>query len=101
MSTPLQAQEVGDPPAPAEAMAAYRAVDAWVREWSVGKVETFRPDEAQVPRCMAASVTLRLAGEVIGRGVETAKDEAARATIVADATRAAIRDAEPKLAVPR
>jgi hypothetical protein len=98
---PLRAQEVGDPPSPDEAMTAYRAVDGWVREWHVGKVAVFRDEDVKVPLCPAAMVTLRLGGEVIGRGIEVAANDAARVSIVAEATRAALADAEPKLGVPR
>lgn len=106
---PARAQEPGEPPAPAEAMTAYRAVDNWVREWKVSPPAAAannepganQPAPANLPACQAASITLRLAGEVIARGVEVATDDASRATVIARAAAAALKEAEPKLSIPR
>ncbi len=92
------AQEVGDPPAPEAAMAAYRTVDAWVREW---KVADAKQGELALPSCDAASITLRLAGETIARGVEVATTPESRASVIAAAAKAALKEAEPKLGIPR
>lgn len=81
------AAEVGQPPSPDVSMKAYRAVEDWVRGWKVG-------DEA-APVCAAASVTLRMDGEVFGRGVAMGDK------CIAAATKQAMAEAEPKLGVPR
>lgn len=106
---PARAQEPGEPPAPAEAMTAYRAVDNWVREWKVSPPAAAannepganQPAPANLPACQAASITLRLAGEVIARGVEVATDDASRAKVIERAAAAALKEAEPKLSIPR
>ncbi len=81
------AAEVGQAPSPDVSMKAYRAVDEWVRGWKVG--------EEAVPECVAASVTLRMDGEVMGRGVAMGE------RCLAAATKQAIGEAEPKLGAPR
>lgn len=96
-------------PSAAETLAAYRVVERWVRVWSV-PVEAMRAegDEAEavrgVPRVVGACVTLRLGGEVIGRG--TAWSPGAVGTGVGDrrvlalATAAAMHGAEGRLRLP-
>lgn len=81
------AAEVGQPPSPDVSMKAYRAVEDWVRGWKVG--------EEAVPECVAASVTLRMDGEVMGRGVAMGE------TCLAMATKQAMGESEPKLGAPR
>lgn len=81
------AAEIGQPPSPDVSMKAYRAVDDWVRGWKVG-------DEGVSP-CVAASVTLRMDGEVLGRGVAMGE------RCLAAATSQAMAEAEPKLGAPR
>lgn len=58
-----------DLPSAADTMSAYRAVDAWVREGGA-------PSDAQPidpPGTEGASITLRLGGQVIGRGASMSK----------------------------
>lgn len=100
-------------PAPAQAMAAYHDVEAWVRAWEVPAAPDAAPQPSTPPAGRpqsapsAVCVTLRLNGELIGRGVAVspalaggdagaaANDDALRA-----AARAAITQAAPRLRVP-
>lgn len=68
--------EQGDaaPPAPARAMEVWAIVDGWVR---AGEVPA--PDAQSTPG--GGAVTLRLAGQIVGRGADT--DSLARAAIAA------------------
>ena len=82
-----------DPPAPDAAMRAFKAVDSWVRAWKV-------PDTGGEP-CLAASVILRMDGQVMGKGMAVAAADKDRAVILTWAARQALAEAEPKLGVPR
>lgn len=53
------------PPSPQEAMRAFGAVEDWLRSWSVP--ETW---EANGVDASGAAVTIRLAGQVVGRGAD-------------------------------
>ncbi len=75
---------------PAAAMAAFRLVSGWVREWSVP--ETAPADQRPVP---AVLVTLRLDGEIVGRGLDAGGD----AATLWRATRAALAEASGRLPV--
>lgn len=81
------AAEVGEAPSPDVSMKAYRAVEDWVRAWKVG--------EEVAPACVAASVTLRMDGEVFGRGVAMGDK------CIGAATKLAMVEAEPKFGVVR
>lgn len=90
--TPLAAAQHAPPP-PAEVMSAYRALDAWVREWQV-------PEEAQPIDPSGASgacVTIRLSGEVLGRAWDMASDGQS----VWRAARRAMMEATQRAPVPR
>lgn len=75
---------------PAEAMAVFRVISAWIREWSVP--DAAPADQRPVP---AALVTLRLGGEIVGRGLDAGGD----AGTVWRATRAAVAEASGRLPV--
>ena len=81
-------------------MAAFRAVEAWVRAW---KVPTLTDAPALAPTT-GACVTLRLNGEVIGRGEAVSSALAAHAAdqtdLVRRAAAEAIEQATPRLSVP-
>jgi hypothetical protein len=81
------------PPGPAEAMAAYKLVDGWVRSASVPEP----PDAASIPRVMGAAVVLRQDGEIVGRGVDMTTDGLA----LWRASRAAWAEASGRLGVQR
>ncbi len=57
------AQPDNAPPRPADAMLIYGLVDRWIRQWNVPETP---PD--YLPAVHGACVTLRLEGEIIGRG---------------------------------
>lgn len=93
---PLRAQpDPVDPPEAGPAIAAFNQVESMVREWRTAD------DGPAFPSCRAASITLRLGGEVVGRAAEVAQTEEARAGVVLAALRAALADAEPRLRIPR
>ncbi len=63
----LQVEEAR-PPSPAEAMRTWQEVEGWIRSWRLP------PDAAGFP-ASAACVTLRLNGEVVGRGEDFRGDD--------------------------
>lgn len=84
------------PPLPDQTMRIYRSVESWIRAWQVPTKGL--ADAADTPRDSAirgACVTLRFAGEVVGRGESIVGDD-----VVATATRAAMTAAESKLPIP-
>jgi hypothetical protein len=83
-----------DPPDPMATMAAYQAVDRWIRQWGID-------DDARLPAARAASIILRLDGEVIARGIDVSHRSEGDASVTALAARAALREAESRLAIPR
>ncbi len=74
------------PPDPMVAMKAYQALDAWVRGWTIG-------ERGGLPSARAAAVTLRLDGEIIGRGLDVAVRPEGDAAVTALAAEAALREA--------
>ena len=78
------------PPSPAEAMDVYRTIEPWVRGWAV-------PDDDALVEVPAASVTLRLAGRIIGRGNDTTGDD----RTIARAVRSALAEARDRLPIDR
>lgn len=60
-------------PAPAHVMEAYKAVERWVRAWEVPVV----PENIDPEGAAGACITLRLRGQVVGRGTVIADDDAA------------------------
>lgn len=62
---------VGAQPSASDTMQAYRTVNRWVRAWSVPQ----EPQRLDPPGATAASVTLRLAGRVMGRASSARNDE--------------------------
>lgn len=70
-------------------MAAYRAVEGWVRAWEV----PVKLDESSLPEASGAAVVLRLHGDLIGRGAAVGEG---RGAIVA-AARAALGEASRRL----
>ncbi len=81
------------PPAPDASMAAYEAVESWVRAWEVPPQASLRGLE----RMGGAAVTLRQEQLIIGRGVSFSAGPGA----VAEATRAALAQSRDKLLVGR
>lgn len=79
-----------DPPRPDAAYRAYRTVDAWVRAG-----DPPRDAPAGLPEAQAACVTVRLDGQILGRGVSAGAD-ASRDTARAAAAEA-IRHLPPAL----
>lgn len=78
---------------PEESIDAFRELDAWVRAWSI-------PDDAPVDLgsdASGVSVTLRLGGRVVGRGVAMRGDSEA----LADAARRAWVEANQRMPVER
>ena len=95
-----------DPPAPEASMRAFRAVSGWVRLWSVPA--SLSPEESRalaLPVPSAACVTLRFAGEVVGRGEAIAGPTSAAQgegpDVILQAARAALEAAELKLPLQR
>lgn len=80
-------------PAPAEAMAAYRTLDAWIRAWEV-PAESPETDPANTA---GACVTLRLGGEILGRAAEVGSD----GQTIRRAAKRAITEATARAPVPR
>ncbi len=58
---------------PMKSMAAWRAVDLWVRDWSYPQAAQY----VDPPNAAGACVTLRLGGQVVGRGQDLSEDGAA------------------------
>lgn len=89
-----------EPPTPRATLAAYNAVEAWVRAWAAPGAET--PLPADLPACYGACVHLRLNGVLVGRGVAmvTSATEPASAAFIREATDQAIRTANPRLPAP-
>lgn len=88
-----------EPPAPAACIEAFNTVSGWVRGWAVPE----NPVEADPPGTAGVCVTLRLAGasgRTLSRSVVMTHG-ANRGTTMALATRAALREAEPKLALEK
>ncbi len=79
----------------AQAMGIYRTIDQWVRQWEVPQDQTelqaTLQDENQTPSLACASVTLRLDGQVIGRGQVVYRDPSPQSII--QATKIAIAQA--------
>ncbi|MBL0927474.1 MAG: hypothetical protein IBJ11_07465 [Phycisphaerales bacterium] len=78
-------------PTAAETLAAYQAVESWIRAWSVPSDP--QPSPTRRPAC----VTLRLAGRVVGRAADFSDDGAA----LWRAARGAFLEAAPNLPVER
>ena len=80
----------------AQAMNVYRTVDQWVRQWEVPQDQSVHNqaeflDEDQIPSLACASITLRLDGQVIGRGQVVYRDPSPQTTT--QASRIAIAQA--------
>lgn len=87
-------------PSPAEAIAAFEQAEGMVRRWSPEAVEN--SESPGVPAA-AALVWLRLSGQPIGRGLSHADGFQwgnASPSVVTDATRHAIAEADPRMPVP-
>src|SRR5262249_22969539 len=83
----------GTPPSPKDAMDAYQVLDSWIGAWNV--------PEAPVKTALAgaASITLRLSGEVVGRSTEVAAGagEARGDDLVWKCAKAAVAEAARRL----
>lgn len=75
---------------PADAMDAFNTARRWVSNWDV---PADPPNTG--PRCAGIAVTLRLLGEIVGRGVDTS----GQPDSLWRATRAALREAQQRLPI--
>lgn len=67
---PRAADAAPDMPSADDALAAYRQVESWIRAWDVPT----QPQQADPAGTSAATVTLRLSGQVMGRATVVASD---------------------------
>ncbi|MCC6677372.1 MAG: hypothetical protein IT436_09525 [Phycisphaerales bacterium] len=91
--TPLAAERLADPsapPAPDRAMAIYSIVEPWIRQGAV-------PQNAGAESLAGAGITLRLAGQIVGRGVDAGGDTAA----LARAVRSAVDEAALRMPIEK
>lgn len=88
-----------EPPTPRATLAAYNAVETWVRAWATPAADAALP--ADLPACYGACVHLRLNGQPVGRGVAmvTSAADAASAALIVEAAEEAIRTANARLPV--
>lgn len=101
-TAPLAASTAADPsapPAPDRAMAVYGRVESWVRAGRLlpEQPTSGQPTPGEYGPISAASITLRLAGQVVGRGWDAAGDEGA----LARAVTAAIEESAKRMPIEK
>jgi hypothetical protein len=93
LAPPAGGDQIG--PSPEEAMAAYRAVEGWVRAMGVPRAP------GGLPGARAAAVILRADGAVVGRGTAVSERGEGDGEVIVAAAREAIAEARSRLGVPR